>query len=58
VPSLPERVTALETKLAEMQARRVALLLALHAWTQDVDSSAGFDAFVTHLQERIAEEGP
>jgi hypothetical protein len=57
-PSLPERVEALEAKLDEMQARRVALLLALLRWTQDVDSNDGFDAFVAHLEERLAEEGP
>jgi hypothetical protein len=58
IPSIPERVEALEAKLAEMQARRVALLLALRAWTQDSHSNDGFDAFVSHLEERLGEEGP
>lgn len=58
LPGLQERVEMLEAKLNEMQARRVALLLALRAWTQDVDSSDGFEAFVAHLEERLSEEGP
>jgi hypothetical protein len=57
-PSLPERVEALEQALALAQARRVLLLAALLRWTQDVDSNDGFDAFVSHLEERLGEEGP
>lgn len=56
IPSLPERVEALEVALALAQARRVLLLAALLRWTQDVESNDGFDLFVAHLEERIAEE--
>lgn len=54
---LPERVQALETALLEDRSRRLALLLALRAWLQDVpDTAEGYEALVAHLEERIEDE--
>jgi hypothetical protein len=55
-PSVPERLAALEEAILTDRARRLALLRALLTWTQDVGTNDGFDAFVAHLEERIAEE--
>lgn len=60
-PSIPQRLTALETAVTLAQARRLALLHAIHDWlTSDPNATTpdAFNAFKAHLEERLAEEGP
>lgn len=58
MPSIPDRLLALENAMAEAQARRLALLLVLLAWANDNNTNTGFLAFRQHLIDRIADEGP
>lgn len=61
IPSLPERVEALEQAFALAQARRLALIVAIHAWlTSDPDATTpqAFNDFKAHLEDAIAQEGP
>lgn len=61
MPPIPTRVAALEAAVELANVRRLALLVAIHAWlTSDPDATTplAFDAFKAHLEERIADEGP
>lgn len=61
-PSVQARLTALEDAVATAQARRLALLVAVHSWlTAGPDDPAEPDAYTTFrewLEQRLSEEGP
>lgn len=60
-PSVAARLAALEDAVALAQARRLALLIAVHNWLTAGPDGAGPDAytiFKSYLEQRLAEEGP